>query len=169
MKLEMEQSGDVKRIFDMVVEEYPEHFKFLTENAMFQFTTRADPKYDDDGREIAASAQKLSNRERDLYGSDFEICIYEEYWSMLTDEQKKRLIFHELLHCEVAADEDDDTYPAYDKDDRVVIYCVPHDLIIKTFKEEIIEFGLEGDDLKVAEFLHNQYEEYLQSKKRNKR
>ena len=159
------KSGDVERIFNMVIEEYPDDFQFLTENAIFQFTTRQDPTYDDDGNTVAATAHKLSNRERDLYGSDFEICVYMEYWETLVDEQKKRLIYHELLHCWVEPDPEDDSYPKYDKDERVVTGILPHDLVVKTFKAEIEQFGLDSGDLELAEFFHAQYEEYLAKRK----
>lgn len=167
MKLELEKSGSVERIFNEVIEEYPDEFEFLSENAVFQFTTREKPTYDEDGQEIAATAHKLSNRERDLYGSDFEICVYLPYWDELADEQRKRLIYHELLHCWVAEDEEDATYPAYDNDGRIIIGIVPHDLVVKTFKAEIEEFGLQSGDLPLAEFFYNQYKRYLDSKKSN--
>lgn len=172
MKLEIEKSGDVERIFNSVIEKYEDEFGFLTENAIFQFTTRETPTYDEDANPIAATAQKLSNRERDLYGSDFEICVYWEYWESLTDSQKERLIYHELLHCYVDVDEEDETYPKYDKDERVVIGIVPHDLVVKTFKAEIEEFGLSSGDLQLAEFFYNQYKKYLEQhggKKNNRK
>lgn len=161
MKLQIESTGDVKRIFDMVVNKYPDEFSFLVENAVFQFTARETPTYDEDGMEIAATAQRLSNRERDLYGSDFEICVYSEYWETLDDSRKERLIYHELLHCYVEPDEDDESYPKYDRDDRVVIGMIPHDLVVKTFKAEIEQFGLAEGDLKLAEFFYKAYKKYL--------
>lgn len=169
MKLELEKSGDVERIFNKVVEDYPDEFQFITENTMFQFTTREVATYDDEGRTIAATASKLSNRERDLYGSDFEICVYWEYWETLDDTQKERLIYHELLHCYVELDEEDESYPKYDKDERVVIGIVPHDLVVKTFKAEIEEFGLSYDDLEIAEFFYHQYKKYLETRNNKKK
>lgn len=161
MKLKIDKTGDVERIFKIVTKKYEDEFSFLCENAIFQFTTREKPLYDEEGLEIAATAQKLSNRERDLYGSDFEICVYLEYWETLSDVQKERIIYHELLHCYVYPDDEDESYPAYDKDERVVISMVPHDLVVKTFQAEIEEFGLSESDLSIAEFFYKQYKKYL--------
>ena len=163
MKLQIDKTGDVERIFKIVTEEkYQEEFEFLCENAIFQFTTREKPQYDEEGLEIAATAQRLSNRERDLYGSDFEICVYLEYWETLSDAQKERIMYHELLHCCVYEDEDDYGNPAFDNDGRIVISMVPHDLVVKTFQAEIEEFGLSESDLKLAEFFYNQYKKHLE-------
>lgn len=166
MKLAIEETKDVEKIVNKVTLEYEEDFGYLFDNCVFQFTKRADPTYDDEGREIAATASKLSNRERDLYGSDFEICVYWPYYETLTVEQKERLIYHELLHCYIEFDDNGD--PAYDKDERVKIGCVPHDLVVKTFKQEIEEFGLSESDLAVAEFFYNQYSKYLEEKAKKK-
>lgn len=161
MKLRLEETGDVERIFNIVIGKYPEEFEFISENAVFQFTVRENPTYDDDGLPIAATAARLSNRERDLYGSDFEICVHLDNWEELTDAQKIRLIYHELLHCWIARDEEDEDYPAYDKDDRVIIGMVPHDLVVRTFKAEIEQFGLQEGDLQLAEFFYKQYKKYM--------
>ena len=162
MKLQIEQTGDVERIFTRVIEKYEDDFSFLAENAVFQFTTRETATYDEDGQTIAATAQRLSNRERDLYGSDFEICVYLDYWETLTDAQKERLIYHELLHCWIAEDEESPGYPAFDRDNRIVIGITPHDLVVKTFRAEIEQFGLDNSDLSLAEFFYKQYKRYLE-------
>ena len=168
MKLQLETTGDVERIFNSVIEKYPTEFEFLTSNAVFQFTTREKPQYDDDGLEIAATAQRLSNRERDLYGSDFEICVYLDYWDTLSDIQKERLIYHELLHCYLYEDEENPSEPLFDNDGRLQISMITHDLVVKTFQSEIIEFGLSDSDLKTAEFFYRQYKKYLENKKQRK-
>lgn len=168
MKYELDNKNEIKKTFDAVVEEYPDIFGFVVQNANFIFTFRDKPMYDDEGNPIAAQARSVNNRERDLYGTDFEICVYEELWSQLSPAGKKRLVFHELLHCRVEPDEENEDEPAYDKDGRVVIYIEPHDLIIKTFKQEIETFGLQTMDLDVAKFLSVHYKKYKDRRKEGK-
>ena len=165
----MDDTEEIRLVFDAVINDYPDDFEFLAKYAKFQFTFREKPTYDEDGQPIAATAMRLSNRERDLYGADFEICCHKETWDYYNEDMKERLIFHELLHCQVAHDEEDEEIPAYDNDGRVYIYCVPHDIITKTFKREIEEFGLVGSDLDVASFMHKQYELHTSKKTAKKR
>ena len=104
--------------------------------------------------EIAAQSKLINKRERDLYGYDFEILFYEALWNELSRKQKMRLMFHELLHCQIDYTEDDEV--AYDKDGRVVTYITPHDIVIKTFKREIELFGIGSCDMENATFLANE-------------
>lgn len=146
-----EKEYDVKEIFDAVVEKYEDDFVDIVNNCNFLFTFRDSKIYDDEGMEIAAQSKLINKRERDLYGYDFEILFYEELWNELSRKQKMRLMFHELLHCQVVYDEDDNV--ATDKDGRVVTYITPHDIVIKTFKREIELFGLSSADMENALFL----------------
>lgn len=166
MKHQLDNHNAIKKIFDAVVEEYPDDFDFVVRNANFIFTFRDKPMYDDEGNPIAAQAKSVSNRERDLYGTDFEICVFEELWDTLTEKGKKRLVYHELMHCRVEPSEDSEDEPSYDNDGRVVTYIEPHDLIIKTFKREIEVFGLQQMDVDVARFMSVHYKKYREAKKK---
>lgn len=157
-----EKEYDVKDIFDAVVEKYHDDFADLVENCNFLFTFRDSKIFDDEGMEIAAQAKLISKRERDLYGYDFEILFYEELWSTLTRKQKMRLMFHELLHCQVDYDEDDNV--AVDKDGRVVTYITPHDIVVKTFQREIELFGISPADMETAVFFSKQLARMKKSK-----
>lgn len=169
MKLQMDNKEVIKKTFDKVVEKYVDDFEFVINNARFIFTFRNKPIYDDDGNEIAAQARKVANRERDLYGVDFEICVYEELWNELSETGKERLVYHELLHCavemELDEDEEETGNPAYDSEGRVSVYLVPHDIVIKTFKKEIETFGLYGSDIGTAKFMALHYKNLVSKKK----
>lgn len=166
MKYDLDKDNTIHQVFDKVVNANPDDFSFLIENAKFIFTFRNKPTYDEDGYEVAAYARRVANRERDIYGTDFEICVYAPLWEELSDKKRERLIYHELLHCRIDEDEDAPGIPAYDSEDRVSIYIEPHDLVVKTFQKEIETFGLEGHDLKVAKFMTNAYKAWKENQKK---
>lgn len=157
-----ENEYDVKEIFDAVAEKYHDDVADVVENCNFLFSFRDSKIYDDEGMEIAAQAKQISKRERDLYGYDFELLFYEELWTQLTRKQKMRLVFHELLHCQVDYDEDDNV--AIDKDGRVVTYITPHDIVVKTFRREIELFGISPSDMETAVFFSKQLAKMKKSK-----
>lgn len=127
---------EVVKIFEEIIDsDYPD----LIGNCDINYTFRTKSRTDDEGCLILADATKLSNRERDLYGFDFEICIHKKSWIELSDSGKRRLAWHELKHLVIKTDADDD--PKYDKAGRVQIALLRHDLVIRTFFEEIKRFG----------------------------
>jgi hypothetical protein len=168
VKFEVDRKEVIKKIFDKVIADYPDDFAFVAENAKFIFTFRDKPMRDDEGNMIAAFAKAVSNRERDIYGTDFEICVFEELWDELTAQQKEQLVYHEMLHCRVVEDEEIEGEPAYDNDGRVIIYIEPHDVIVKTFKREIEVFGLQRRDLDVSKFLALHYKKYKDKRVKDK-
>lgn len=158
-----ENEYDVKEIFDAVAEKFHDDVADVVENCNFLFSFRDSKIYDDEGMEIAAQAKLISKRERDLYGYDFELLFYEDLWNELNRKQKMRLVFHELLHCQVDYDEDDNV--AIDKDGRVVTYITPHDVVVKTFKREIELFGISPSDMETAMFFSQQLARMKKSRK----
>lgn len=116
------------------------------------FTWRDTARKDDEGRQVAARASRLSPQIRDLIGKDAMIEVFEDIWPRLSPKWKVRLIKHELRHISVVFDEETGE-PKYDKDGRIKIEIVPHDVVIKTFKAEILEYGISTTDLPSVSFL----------------
>jgi hypothetical protein len=155
-----DDKGDLEKIFKPLIEK---HFPNLTQ-AQFIYTYHDKPTFDDEGEPIAAFARKIPNKERDIYGPDFEISVFQEYWITLSDKQKRRLAYHELLHPRIEMEDEDSDTPALDDNGRLITWIEPHDLVIKTFKQEIEVFGLSKGDVKVAEFLSNALATYYEKK-----
>jgi hypothetical protein len=116
------------------------------------FTWRDTARKDDEGRSVAARASKLGPQIRDLIGKDAMIEVFEDIWPRLSPKWRVRLIKHELRHINVVFDEESGE-PKYDKDGRIKIEIVPHDVVIKTFKAEILEYGVSTTDLPAVAFL----------------
>jgi len=135
LKFQKDQTGNLKQFFETVRNEYFPNLSYCKINYIF----RTVPKKDDEGMLVLGQARKLSNRERDLYGFDFEICVHKASWKGLNSYDKERLAWHELNHCIVKLNEDGE--PKRDKADRMVIRLKRHDLVIKTFMEEIEKYG----------------------------
>lgn len=136
LKYQKDKKGELKEVFDAVKDE---RFSLLCEMAEINYVFRTTQKKDDEGRMVLGEARKLSNRERDLYGYDFEICVHKKSWKQLNEKQKVRLAWHELNHCVVKVDREG--VGKYDKAGRVEIGIRPHDIVLKTFMEEIEIFG----------------------------
>lgn len=151
LKYEIDKTGKLEKLFEEIREQY---FSGELEGVRINYVFRTTQRRDDDGYPILGEASKLPNRERDLYGFDFEICVFRDTWVLAPRKEQKRIAWHELNHLVVVGQEDGGD-PEYDKADRVKIGIRPHDLIIKTFKEEIEIFGPTKSELyiikKIAE------------------
>jgi len=95
------------------------------------------------GRAVFATAQKCSALIRDLCkisggeGYDFIITINYESWNLLTDDQKKAVLDHELCHCLVDENENGD----------IKLSIAPHE--INEFSIIVARWGTEiFEDLK---------------------
>lgn len=100
---------------------------------------RSKTKLDKENRVIIGTASVLSPRERDLYGYDFQICIDETIWSIANKEEKEQIAWHELNHLIIKTTKNGEEL--YNSADRIKIAVRPHDIVIKTFAEEIRKFG----------------------------
>lgn len=134
LKFEKDPTGRLSRFFEKIRTRY---FPYLAP-ARIHYVFRSTVKVDDEGFTVIGEARKLSNHDRDLYGYDFEICMYKETWRHASDRLKERYAWHELNHLIVKWDEDG---PKRDKADRIVINIKTHDIVLKTFMEEIELFG----------------------------
>lgn len=130
-------------------------------NILYVF--RGKPKNADDGMITAGEVRILPAKIQDLYHYNAEIELARPIWEAMNLSQRKRLIWHELRHLKVEMGEDDKT-PATDKDGRISCYCEDHDLVMRTFSQELRQFGLERSHLKILKTLYNIYKDYKAGK-----
>ena len=135
-------------------------------SAEFIYSFRNNEKSDDEGKIIVAEARKIGNKEKDLYGFDFEINMHADTWASAREEEKYRIAYHELCHCRVELDENDE--PKHDESGRIVTKMEPHDLYIKSFKSEMQLFGISKDVEELAEFMQEMLQGASSSKKKKK-
>jgi hypothetical protein len=151
-----DESGELFGFAKQIVKKKPE-FKLL-KSIRILFTWRDTPRKDDEGAPVAARASKLGPQLRDLMGKDAMIEVYEGVWSRLDKPWKRRLIEHELRHIRVVTKEEDgQEIIDRDKEGRVKVEIVPHDVVIKTFKDEIEEWGISITDLITVKYLADVY------------
>jgi len=111
------------------------------------YTFRDEARKDEEERFVSARVKVLSAELRDLFGKDVQIEICEPTWRQLTVRWKKRLVKHELRHINIVWDEKhyDETgerQPKTDKEGRIKVSTLPHDLVLRTFEDDIQEWGL---------------------------
>jgi hypothetical protein len=134
-----DDTGELEKEAKPIIEEsFPE---LAAVNILFTF--RDPPAKAGAGKVVAGTCRAISARDRDLFGYDFEICMAEAVWGQLLRRQKKRLTWHELRHARVDLDEDGN--PVLDKEERVKIWVEDHDIDVRTFHEEIEEFGMDRE------------------------
>ena len=149
---------ELKELFEAVI---AEHFPIL-ENFRFVYTWRDTPKYDDDNALIIASVHKLPNQQRDIFEVDIRVEVDEENWLEVKEDEKYQIAFHELLHIrpELIDPKDEDSGIKEDKHERAMLNLIPHDIVIKRFKDELLKFGLGVDLKKVRLFLNKVYRKH---------
>lgn len=149
LKYERDEDGELEDIFeDIKDEEFPE-LNYCKINYVFRTTFRQD----DEGMLVLGESRKLSNRERDLYGYDFEICIHKSSWEDAPKKEKKRLAWHELNHLIVKLDKETGQ-PLKDKAGRIKTALKRHDIVIRTFAEELEIFGPTDGESRSIKLLH---------------
>jgi hypothetical protein len=131
------------------------HLKFL-------MTWRDEPRKDDEKRICAARVRVLSPELRDLFGKDVHIEVCETIWQELSDRWKRRVVKHELRHIKITFDEDafndnGQRVPKCDKEGRLKVSTEPHDLVIRTFEDDIAEWGLSQSEVDLIERLKPYY------------
>lgn len=116
------------------------HLKFL-------MTMRDEPRKDEEKRIAAARVKVLSPELRDLFGKDIHIEVCEPIWSDLDARWRYRVIKHELRHVRITFDDEafgetGERVPKTDKEGRIKASVEPHDLVLRTFEDDISEWGL---------------------------
>jgi len=155
-------SGKAEKYFKKVMKRF---FPELN-SAEFIYSFRNNEKTDDEGKVIIAEARKIPSKEKDLYGFDFEINMHADTWASAREEDKYRIAYHELSHCGIEVDENDE--PKRDESGRIVTKMIPHDLYIKSFKSELQLFGISTDIEELAEFMQEMLQGASSSKKKKK-
>lgn len=153
---QVDESGDLKK---MVLRVMRDHKKLrVITNLRFLFTWRlGDPEYDSkEGSVIIASVRKLPTRERDIYGKDAELRFNLDAWQRMSDKQRYRAVFHELLHVTVELDEHINIVG--DEDGRVKFTLASHDVLIRTFKEELELYGLPDEYVHTLDILTRKHQ-----------
>jgi len=161
MRHSKETKGKVHNIIEELIRK-EEEFQNLSLLKILVFWRHGPPERDEEGMAIMAKAVRLPSRQRDLLEGDAAIEICTEVWDSLTERWRRRLIQHELRHFSV--DMLDDGTPDFDKEDRVKYGIVPHDVIFKTFKAEVTEWGFSRDEIEMVKFLYKAYKRYKKGK-----
>lgn len=144
--------NDVDQKLDRMVKRIQRDSFPLLDNVKINCVFRTVASTDGDGYMVLGEARKLPNRVRDLYGYDFEITIFDKVWENLDKREKERLIWHELNHCKVLT-KPNTNVPLRDGAERVKISLNKHDVVIKTFIEELYKFGPTKPEKKAIEHI----------------
>lgn len=106
---------------------------------------RTGLKPDPDGHLILGRCMKASDLQRELVDYDFVILLNREVWTdpLFTEDKKKALLDHELMHADRAVDEEGE--PKIDVRNRPVWRTRKHD--IEEFQDIVTRHGLYKKDL----------------------
>jgi len=131
------------------------HLKFL-------MSFRDEPRKDEEKRVVAARVKILSPELRDLFGKDVNIEVCEPIWSELDARWRQRIIKHELRHLSIQFDEEayadnGERVPKTDKEGRIKCSTEPHDLVLRTFEDDIAEWGLSQSEFDLLDRLKSYY------------
>ena len=116
--------GTLKELFDEVVSEYTSlnHLASPLIRIAFQWSDEEKVK---DNKLVFADTEKIKPKLKSYLPYDFIITFYEPNLHDVTDEGKKRLMYHECLHI------------GFDGDSK--FWLVPHDF--EDFTEIVKKFG----------------------------
>ncbi len=161
LKFYQDPTKQLNRVFVSVIRDHFPKLRYVNINYVFRTT----PKTDDEGMTVIGETRKLNNRERDLYGYDFEITVHERSWEGFSKRMRERVAWHELNHCIVKWSKATGKEPARDKAGRVQISLRRHDIVIKTFYEELVKFGAtKWEKMQIEKIM-----KYVKSKRKIKR
>lgn len=147
MKWKIDKTNILKEYFNELIDKYFSYLKDI--NIIYAWGK--GKKIQDDSNLVLGETYKVSNLNRDLFGCDFIIVIYKEYWDSMDEKTKYKLAYHELCHCGVRLDDNNNIMR--DNEDREKVYLKDHDIDLQRFKSELIEFGLDNHEKKMLKFL----------------
>lgn len=135
-----------------VTDEWLEKGDFpLLESVKILYTWVDPPRLDANGMEMLGQARKLPNNVRDVFGYDVLIEISANKWKELSEEEKSRLMWHELNHIMVKVSAEGNVLQ--DSHGRVKLYIRKHDICFNTFSEELASFGLSREEMALVKTL----------------
>lgn len=143
--LKYEYSAEVMEICESLRKSI---FKHLAP-AKIIYTFRTTFRKDSEGNVVIGEARKLQTRERDIYKYDFQISMHKDSWKTASSKEKERLCWHELNHLIVKRHFNGE--PKTDKAGRIQIALKKHDIVLKTFLEEIKRYGPTIDEYRTLQ------------------
>lgn len=149
----------VERLLKKVINKDFKHLK----NIPFIVVFRKKSKPGEDGMIIAGQIRVLSAKMLAVYGVQVELELSLPVWKALSKQGKYELLWHELNHLVVDTDEETGE-PARDKSGNIIVYTQDHDLVLRTFRDEIRKFGLKKHDVDALKFLHETYVAFKKGK-----
>ena len=132
---EYKQSDDLDALAEEVFDEHGD-IQYLKENGLNICYLYSNEEKRSKGHRTYGECKKVPDLYATLTGFDFIITLYEPWVYDFTDEQKKILLYHELLHA------------GYDDGKK---YIRNHDIMIGEFEEINRQYGLCWDKKKPEE------------------
>ncbi len=158
-----DESGQLKNLAVQVVKETPEFVPLKQLRFLYTWWVGEEPEKDPERSWVAGSVRKLPTRERDLYKRDVEFRVNRDMWEGGIPDWRYRLVWHEL--CHISVDIDEDLNIMLDDDGRVRFMMRPHDVVIKTFAQELDKFGLDPGLVYPAQTVTKAYTRYRKQAK----
>lgn len=121
-------SEEMRELAAQVIEENPEDFDWIDYDNIKIGFLESDRAKHSKGCRIHGECKKANSEVRALTGCTFIIKFYEPNIAYMTDDQRRILMYHELLHATMM-----NGNPA----------IMPHDYIIGDFKKVIDKYGIE--------------------------
>lgn len=141
--------GILRKYAQKQFEKYPKQFKIVS-TLRILFTWRDKPKKDAEGYTVVAQAIRLGPKWRDILEKDVEIEVCRSLWKSMTGQQRRRVIYHELSHILPVVK---NGKLKKDGAGRVQVSLRKHDIVVKTFANEVKKFGPEQHDENIAKFV----------------
>lgn len=152
MQYTIDKSKGLEGIFEKIFTRYFPQLKILN----FLYTWRSKEKFVDD-QIVLAEVFKMSPRDRDLWGFDVRVEIFEDTWTTSNHKTRCKLAYHEICHIELLfkkGKEKKKKNVKVDKEGRICFKIKSHDVALKRFVSELKVFGLEEDENKIRKFLN---------------
>lgn len=130
------------KILDDIISKYRNDLSDVKIALAFNNGWRADA----DGLLTLGKCSKRKDLDRELDEFDFIISLNENAWPGLSDENKERLIFHELCHAQLCYDKNNQ--PMIDDRGRIVCRIRKHDF--EDFSEVIKKYGFKESMSQIA-------------------
>lgn len=153
MQYTIDRSKEIEKVFEKMFTKYFPQLKILN----FLYTWRSKEKFID-GQIILAEVFKMSPRDRDLWGFDVRVEIFEDTWMTSNHKTRCKLAYHELCHIELSfkkgIEKKKKKNVKVDKEGRICFKIRSHDVALKRFISELKVFGLDEGEDRIRRFLN---------------
>jgi len=126
-----ERSDKWAELAQTVIDKHPDIQWLRTMNIRIDYVTSSKAKTASGDRSIHAQCKRIDEFHQIYCPYDFVIIFYLPNIGHMNDDQKKILLYHELLHIDYHET----------KDGEITYCCRPHD--IEDFKKIIAEYGMD--------------------------